>query len=77
VTVQIVEDDNIAWPKSRNENPLDISREADLIDRTIEDARRSMRSQRKAARKVMVFQCPYGLLAIRHARKKPVAVRQQ
>jgi hypothetical protein len=40
VAAQIVEDDNIAGPKSWPEKLLDVSHEADRIDRTIEDAGR-------------------------------------
>ena len=38
VAAQIVEDDNVTWPKSWNEKLLDVSHEADRIDRTVEDA---------------------------------------
>jgi hypothetical protein len=36
----VVEDDNIAWPESWDKELLDVSHEAEPIDRTIEDAGR-------------------------------------
>ncbi len=66
VAAQIVEDDNIAWPESWGEELLDVSHEADRIDRTIEDAGRVNAVAAQGGKEVHGFPVP-----VRDARRKP------
>jgi hypothetical protein len=61
VAAEIVRDDDIAGPVGRDEQLLDIGQEAASVDRALITLGASIRSQRKAARKVSVRQRPCGL----------------
>jgi hypothetical protein len=56
VAGEIVHDDDVAWRERGTQLLLDPSREGRSVDRLIEAKGASIRSQRKAAMKVIVFQ---------------------
>jgi hypothetical protein len=62
----VVEDDNIAWPESWDKELLDVVMKLSPLIGPSKTQGVSMQAQRKAARNVMVFQCPYG-----NARRQP------
>ena len=62
---EVVEHDDIAALECRHQELLDIGSEALAIDRAVENAGASIRSMRKAARKVIVRQWPWGAEATR------------
>ena len=63
VRAEIVHDDDVAGPERRHQDLLDVEPEALAVDRAVEEPGASTRSQRSAARKVMVFQWPCGTAA--------------
>jgi len=56
VAAEVVHDHHIAGMERGDEHLLDVGPEPRAIDRAVEDEGASMRSQRRAARKVRVFQ---------------------
>jgi hypothetical protein len=63
VAAEIVEHDDIAGLQRWYEKPLDMGKKTRPIDRATQHGRRSMQLSHRAARKVSVFQWPYGPLA--------------
>ncbi len=66
VAAQIVEEDHIAWPESWDEELLDVSQEADPLDRSIEDAGRGDAIAAQGGEDGQGFPVP-----VRGARRKP------
>ena len=63
VAAQIVHDDDVAFPQRGHENFFDGGSKAFAVDRSLYQPRATIRSWRKAARNVVVFQRPCGTLA--------------